>query len=154
MSRDHNVKVKAMVHLDYQLQGEQVVETVRLEMTPDEEWVDFVCGEKGYADIFGHNYCGYWMRGMEHDPKLGWLVYEHGDERKPDKKYAAEVEKLWREGKPLPPFWFRLDRRAALLAQAHGAAKWGAHWYGDAHTDATSYDVVIQLALLGEVRYG
>ena len=46
----------------------------------------------------------------------------------------------------------RLDRAAALRAWEEGAKRWGVAWYED--VDANREDVVVQLALLGETKYG
>ena len=58
----------------------------------------------------------------------------------------------WVNSEPLPKGWFRLDREAALRAWEEGIKRWGVGWYE--HTDSNREDVVIQLALLGEIRYG
>lgn len=52
----------------------------------------------------------------------------------------------------LPEGWYYLDEGMAIRAYIEGCKRWGAAWFEDG--DGTSYDVVIQLALLGEIRYG
>ena len=101
--------------------------------------------------VFGYNYIGYWACGIVQDDELGWLIYED-DSGVPRSSNSTAVEALWRAGEPLPERWHRLDRAAALRAWEEGCKQWGIHWYE--RTDATKEDVVVQLALLGEVRYG
>lgn len=127
--------------------------TIKVEVeveVPEEDWILFLIQ---HPDIFGRNYCGYWLRGVEHDPKLGWLCWEddeqHRCDKEPDRAWALAA---WRSGSDLPTGWFRLDRAAAERAFGAGCKRWGADWFEQG--DATRYDVVLQLALLGEIRYG
>mgnify|MGYP000993946418 CR=1 FL=1 len=101
-------------------------------------------------------YCGYWMYGMAYDSQLGWLCYEHKGEASISEvessiAYGGALE-LWRAGLALPEGYYLLDSAAAIKAYGEGVKRYGAHWYDDA--DASMYDVVIQMALLGEVKYG
>jgi hypothetical protein len=126
---------------------------VEIEVEVDPDWIEFVTI---YPDIFMTSYCGYWMYGMEQDDELGWLVHEH-DEQHSVRQVAKSPEypaivKAWREGGKLPDNWFRLNKEAAIKAWAEGVKKYGTDWYENG--DAISYDVVLQLALLGEIRYG
>jgi len=127
-----------------------------------DEWVKFTGAVVDPAlggnnsDLFRTNYIGYWARGVEVDKKLGWLVYEmlgdgltHVEEE--DGFHLAAVE-AWRAREALPSRYFRLDHAAAVAAYNFGVRKWGERWTEGA--DSTSYDCVIQMALLGEVRYG
>lgn len=133
--------------------AEKITVTISVEVSDD--WIEF-CTK--YSDIFMRMYCGYWMYGMEHDDALGWLCFEH-DER----KTLAEVSEIpeyndivsaWRAGKELPAKWYRLDRATASKAWGEGVKRYGTNWYDSPNTDATTYDVVIQLALLSDVKYG
>jgi len=118
----------------------------------DPQWVSYITQ---HPDIFGRPYyAGYWACGVAHDPDLGWLVYEHGDDRCPDETEDARVEAIWRAGEPLPPRWFRLDRAAAFRMWEEGVKRWGVGWYDDPEHDGAREDVLLQLALLGEERYG
>lgn len=119
---------------------------------PGESWVEFLTH---WPDIFGQNYIGYWARGCEQDDNLGWLIYEdcnkdyhHNEE--PDREEAV---KAWKEGSKLPKDWHRLGREEAATAYLKGCELWGKDWF-DEKGDAETYDVVIQLTLLGEIRYG
>jgi hypothetical protein len=105
-------------------------------------------------DIFNVTYhAGYWARGEAHDDKLGWLISEVNDEGEwPKEQEVYRVESLWRAGLELPPRWHRLDRAAAIRAWEEGVKQWGIHWYEN--SDGSKEDVVLQLALLGEIRYG
>jgi hypothetical protein len=105
--------------------------------------------------IFGRGYCGYWLRGVERDASLGWLCWEddeqHSFDAEPDR---AEALRAWRAGEPLPKGWYRLNEETAVRAFVEGVKKWGPAWFDGEHGDGNGYDVVIQMALLGEVRYG
>ena len=115
----------------------------------DPFWVEYLTQ---YNDVFNRGSAGYWLRGVERS-ELGWLCWEddeqhrHGDE--PD---LEEALRAWVAGEPLPPHWFRLDRAAALRAWEEGVKRWGVDWYEQ--VDADREDAVLQLALLGEMRYG
>lgn len=128
---------------------------VTLSLEVPNNWIEFVTKD---SDIFMTNYCGYWIFGMEQDDKLGWLCYQHDEGRSIHEVVAhPEYESVvtqWRAGQPLPEKWHRLDRPAAIKAWVEGVKLWGAAWYDLPATDASSYDEVVQLALLGDVIYG
>jgi len=121
--------------------------TITVETTVDPEWVD-LCTK--YNDLFIHGYCGYWMRGYARTDKLGWLVRESDDDD--PEKAPAEVLKAWRAGEPLPQGWHRLDIDMARKAWVEGFKRDGQSWFENG--DANTYDNAVQLAMLGEVRYG
>jgi hypothetical protein len=50
-----------------------VQHTFSLTVSVDPFWVEYLTQN---VDIFGQQYAGYWLRGVEHDPELGWLVWE------------------------------------------------------------------------------
>ena len=112
------------------------------------EWRDFLT----HTDIFATDYCGYWLRGVIKKGK-DWLVWEddeqHGFDREPDR---VEAIAAWKEGRPLPKGWFLLDNNAATKSFNFGVRKWGENWFEQADSDM--YDYCVQMALLGEVRYG
>ena len=84
---------------------------------------------------------------------LGWLVAEMDEsERYPGKHETERVEALWRAGAPLPARWYRLDLAAAMRMWEEGVKHWGVDWYEQC--DGPREDVVLQLSLLGEIRYG
>ena len=117
--------------------------------TDKEEWTEFVVQ---FNDLFRSDHCGYWLRGVEHGPQ-GWLAWEDDEQHPFGQEPDREVTLMaWRQGKPLPRGWFRLDREVAVKAWHIGVHKWGENWYDEG--DSTTYDTVIQLALLSEVRYG
>lgn len=134
---------------------EKVVTPARLTLDVDvpEDWVvDFFLN----SDLFSRSYCGYWLRGMVRYRDGSWLAFEHGDDAPPGVVPLA-VRRANRAGAELPQGWHRLDRTAAVRAYLEGVKRWGVEWYtgrGEHRADSTSYDVVVQLALLGEVRYG
>lgn len=125
-----------------------------------DEWVKFsgavLDPELGgnNTDLFRRDYIGYWARGVEVDEKLGWLVYEMDEaaEGHDEDDFHAAAVAAWRAREALPPRYFRLDHAAAVTAYNFGVRRWGERWYQDG--DSTSYDCVIQMALLGEARYG
>lgn len=127
---------------------------VELEVEVDPGWIELVteCN-----DLFMTDHCGYWLSGMAHVKNKGWLVHEHSDiddcasVQSKNPEYPA-ILKAWKEGKPLPDGWFSLDKEMAIKAYCEGIKRDGLNWYEEG--DAISYDIAIQLALLGEVRYG
>lgn len=116
----------------------------------DPFWIEYLTQ---CSDIFSHDRAGYWLRGVEHDKKLGWLCYEEGDEIRPHEDTFDEARKAWVLGNKLPNGWYRLDGRAALKAWEEGVKEWGIRWYGGRDHDANAEDMIVQLALLGENRY-
>lgn len=146
--------------------------TVRavVEVPVDPDWLS-VCSEPSGCEVFGRDHCGYWMHGREHSSTRGWLCWEHDDEHDPHERDfdaeavdgspvyeplpgEAEARACWEAGLPMPAGgrWHVLDRDAACRAFAFGVAVKGVDWFQGG--DATDYDVVIQLALLSEIRYG
>ena len=113
----------------------------------------FVLLATHFSDMFFSAAIGYWSTGVKHMPGRGWLVYEHGGDTVPSVEECALAVVAWRKGDELPKRWFRLDRQVATNAFAEGVKRWGLNWYSD-RSDAGTYDVVIQQAMLGEVRYG
>lgn len=123
---------------------------VTVTVTVDEDWIEFLTK---HPDIFGRDYCGYWLRGVEHDDERGWLVWEDDEEhRKGDEPGAAEAVAAWQAGEALPEGWYRLDRALAIKAWGEGVKRSGVDWYENG--DGVAYDCAVQMALLGEVRYG
>ena len=127
--------------------------TFTMTVEVDPQWVDYLTQ---HSTIFGRPYyAGYWARGAEHDPELGWLVWEddeqHGRGREPEREAALRA---WRAGEPLPARWYRLDRATALRMWEEGTKQWGIGWYDSPEHDGAREDELLQLTLLGEVRYG
>ncbi len=69
--------------------------------------------------------------------------------------FHVEAMEAFRKGEPLPPCYFLLDEELAVRAWCAMVALpgrlGGVDWYE--RSDADSYDVAMQMALLGEVRY-
>lgn len=126
-----------------------------------------------WPDIMSTDYIGYWARGVKRDDKLGWLIWEFEEDKRleeflemhslgddtEDTELHAEAMKAWKAGEKLPPLYHALNREAAVkgfLAMlewpAGRAVEGGINWYENG--DANSYDVAVQLAVLGEVKYG
>jgi hypothetical protein len=136
------------------LESKKLTATVTITVPVDEGWVEFVTGgPKGYVDIFFRDYCGYWLTGIKHDPKRGWLAYEHADEDRPstdaEKKAALAA---WKSGTKLPKNFHVLDEALVLDSWAAGVERSGVDWYENG--DANDYDLALQKALLGEIVYG
>jgi len=130
-----------------------MLKKVSFEIEIDNAWIDY-CVK--YNDVFMPSTCGYWMRGMEHD-ETGWLCYEfegpqqYQNNVEDSAEYPAIV-KAWRNGEELPKFWHRLNKGASIKAWTEGVKRFGVDWYQN--TDGTRDDMVIQMALLGEIVYG
>jgi hypothetical protein len=125
--------------------------TVKIESIVDQRWIDFVFSE----EVFSWNVCGYWARGVAwgQADEVGWLLWEAVEKRRLGHEDGrADALRAWDEGRELPRHWYRLDLHAAARAWGIGVKRWGERWYEEG--DNTRYDVVLQLALLGEVRYG
>jgi len=120
---------------------------VTVKTTVDPMWIEHCLS----TDVFLHSYSGYWAYGFAYDSKLGWLLFEQGDERRPEKAPRG-VMKAWRAGEKLPEGWHRLDVAAATAAWQAGVRRSGEGWFEDG--DGNSYDLALQQALLGEIRYG
>jgi hypothetical protein len=127
-----------------------VKHTFTLTVDVNDDWIEYTMR---YSDIFSSSCAGYWLRGVALGPQ-GWLVWEDDDKcqsgQEPNREIAMKAWEL--DANPLPEHWFRLDRAAAIRAWEEGVKRWGVDWYEEA--DAQREDVVLQLALLGEVRYG
>ena len=113
-------------------------------------------GENAYSDVFYTHTCGYWLRGEEWDAKRGWLCRETGGELLVDPlpREAKRIKAAWLAGKPLPEGWFALDRAAAYRVVVEGIKRNGWPAFADGTADADDTDAAVQMALLGEVRYG
>ena len=121
---------------------------INIDEADQESWVD-LCN---HSDIFYPHTCGYWLYGVTHDKRLGWLVYEMGDERHPEKSLENEASSLWRCGEKLPEGFMRFDKGAMCKAYAEGVKRGGTDWQTNA--DVSDMDIIIQLALLGSITYG
>lgn len=123
---------------------------VTIKVPVDEDWVDTLTN---YSDIFRTDHCGYWLYGVKREDGRGWLAYECGDDERPSEKKCKPVIEAWEHGLDLPKGFYRLDRAAAIKAQKAIVEKYGKDLWDNA-PDAAMQDVGIQLALLGEIRYG
>ena len=123
-------------------------------MAPDElldgqqQWADMVLKSN---ELFQTDYCGYWLRGVQHNA-AGWLVWEddeqHAYGQEPNRSAA---EKAWLAGAKLPQGWYKLDAGFVQQAWLIGVRLAGEWWFEEG--DSIVYDTVMQLTLLGEVRY-
>jgi hypothetical protein len=123
---------------------------VTIKVPVDEDWVDVLTN---YNDIFLTSYCGYWLYGVSYEKGRGWLAYEMEDERRPGEKKCQRATEAWKAGLELPKGFFRIDRDLAIKVQKIVTEKYGKDAWDNA-PDASMQDVGMQLALLGEVRYG
>lgn len=140
----------------------------------DPDWLS-VCTEPSGCEVFGLDYCGYWMHGRDRSATRGWLCWEHDDIHDPHEPQTdvtgaviyvdsfkllkplpgeAEARAAWEAGLPMPEGgrWHRLDKVMAERAHGVGVAAKGVDWFENG--DATVYDAVLQIATLGEIRYG
>lgn len=130
---------------------------------PREDWIDFLTK---HNDIFGSGYIGYWGHGIK--VPSGWIVWEFdNDPRKlPEKaefieqvspagwkKHHKEAFDAYKGRRDMPEHYHLLDEAVALKAFKIGVEKWGIDWF-ETRGDGDTYDLVLQLALLGEHRYG
>lgn len=119
------------------------------------EWVENVA-----LNVDAFVSIGYWGMGIRAERAPGaWLVFEHEGphdfgSRSEIWDHANAVAAAFDRGEPLPAGWYLLDHAAAERAYALAERKWGEKWEDGPHGDALGYDVVLQAALLGEVRYG
>lgn len=122
---------------------------------PVENWIDYLTQ---HNDIFGTTYyCGYWMRSVEWNAEQGHLCFEHEDTYHDGKEpNRAKAVKAWLDGPstPLPKGWYRLDGQMAIKAYIEAVKMWGVHWMDGDHNDGPGYDCAVQMAMLGEVKYG
>jgi hypothetical protein len=97
---------------------------------------------------------GYWAYWAYFDEGV-WLIVDvetYGKRVTPE--YAEMLRGMHGRGEPLPSHVHLFDRDKAGEAFRQGIARWGVEWWGDRNHDATRDDLVIQLAVLGEERYG
>lgn len=119
---------------------------VQIEVEVSQDWIDFLTK---YNDMFRTDHSGYWMFGVAF--ANGWLAFEH-DDKYPSGVEADRILASHERGEPLPKGWFVIDEAFAKRAWVEGVKRGGVHWYEDG--DASTYDAAVQLAALGEVRYG
>ena len=137
---------------------------VEIDVIVDPGWITQITH---YVDIFGSGYVGYWLRRVNKsgDPTLGQLVWEFEDDsRTKDLGFIDQLDEdvenelhvaaglAWKDRQPLPPHYFVLNLDAAKKMWVEGVKKFGLDWYENG--DANTYDYVIQMALLGECKYG
>jgi hypothetical protein len=127
-------------------------ETVDITITVNaEERETFINDVVLNVDLFMRGYCGYWLFGAHWDAKKRErLVFECDDDPPPTDSQVRKVLKQYRADGSLPERWFILNRAVAERAYSFLVARIGAEDTGD----ASDYDVAVQRALLGEVRYG
>jgi len=132
--------------------------TLTFEVDVDADFVDYLTQ---YNDIFMTSRAGYWAFGHalpKRDATVGaahagWLVFEclRSSSGMPSEKNIARALDCWKTGETLPKGWHLLDRDAAIRAWCEGVKRWGVEWYEEVDVDRE--DTVVQLSLLGEVRY-
>ena len=123
--------------------------TLTIDLDVDPDFVDYLTR---FNDIFQQIRSGYWAFGVRPArTRNAWLVYAQEDDAMPNLKAIAEARRAHRCGEPLPARWYLLDRDAAARAWAEGVKLWGLKWYED--VDANREDCVVQMALLGSLKY-
>jgi len=133
---------------------EKLTVTVTVDMEIDPCWIEHVTGgPQAFVDVFLSSYSGYWLEGVEHDPKLGWLAYEFAaEDRHSTKKEKEEASKAWRAGEKLPAHFHALNLDVVKKSWQEGVKREGMEWYENG--DGSTYDCALQLALLDEITYG
>ena len=137
---------------------------VEVETTVDPHWVSMVVHD---PDLFMTDHVGYWLRRVDKsgDPTLGQLGWEFEEDPRTtnirfvdrmsdedETKLHEEAVRAWKDHLPLPPYYFAMNIETAKKSWAAGVKKHGFEWYETG--DANTYDYVIQMALLGECKYG
>jgi len=130
--------------------------TVIVEATVNPHWIEFCTND---TDLFRSSYCGYWLSGLVHDERLGWLCCVKMElDGEPSISDIAErpdypdTVQAWVDGKPLPVGFYSVNKDIAIKAYKFGIEKSGLDWYENG--DGSDYDCAIQKALFSEVRYG
>ena len=123
-----------------------VRKSLRLELEISSDWIDYCIK---HNDLFFSSCIGYWAYGIS--VADGWLVFdtEHGAERQ-----DIEAERAYLSGAPLPDGYYLINQELTIRAWEEGVKLYGLDWYNSGKTDATTYDVIIQKALFGDVKYG
>lgn len=122
---------------------------------PNEGWIDYLTQ---YHDIFGVTYyAGYWLRSVEWNTMRGHLCFEYEDKYEDGKEpNRAKAIKVWKTSPNalLPRGWHRLDAAMAIKAYVEAVKMWGVDWMAGDHNDGAGYEFAVQMAMLGEVKYG
>lgn len=108
------------------------------------------------SDLFNRGYCGYWLYGVEFltvDGESYTIAYEQADDDRPSESAQEEAVTCFEDKRPLPKGFHVLSKETAKKAYIEGVKRWGIDWYAN-NGDGNGYDYVVQMALLGEVRYG
>jgi hypothetical protein len=103
-------------------------------------------------DIFTSGQSAYWASGVRCADGSGYLVYDHARDGMPTDIAIARAVRCHETNKPLPDGWHLINREVAIRAWCEGVKRWGVDWYEK--VDGPRRDVVLQLGLLGELRYG
>ena len=90
---------------------------------------------------------------MLQDPKLGWLACERSVTKEmTDSSRLVVIKDLWYTNQLLPSGCFAIDKEVAARIYEEGIRLCGCDWEDNADNEV--YDRVVQMALLGEIRYG
>lgn len=158
MNETSNSESFESVALQEQKREWEIADFIPSEETRAQHRLEFIVDLALNVDAFRHSCIGYWGFGHHvkgNDKNAIWIVVETNDQSR-DKlvRIAERAARLHRQGKPLPEGCHLLDFVAAERAYSFGERRWGERWYDDPQTDASRYDLVLQAALLGEIRYG
>jgi hypothetical protein len=130
---------------------------IKMTVSIDTGWIEFITGgPEGFADIFMYEHCGHWLRGIKHDPKLGFLAYDFAENEDHNEYHLTKAErdaaiKSWLTGEKLPENFYALNLDVASKSWQEGVKKDGIDWYAEG--DGNTYDCAVQIALLGEITY-
>lgn len=130
--------------------ADEIVPCGPLQVIVPGEWIDFLTQ---YNDMFRTDHSGYWMYAAEETAE-GWLAFEMFQDKRPTPYAVKRALDALVDKRELPARFFTIDRAFAVKAYLEGVKRWGVEWYHKHNADAADYDIVVQMAALGEVRYG
>lgn len=135
---------------------------------------DFFDTWLGHVDLFMMGHCGdYWrlIKSDYADPIKGHLAWDfeqddaindYMDEKgvefidhlsqEDEDAYHAPAVQAWKDGKPLPPHYYAINKDVCTKAYIAGVKQHGTNWYEKG--DGDDYSCAFQRAVYGEVVFG
>jgi hypothetical protein len=130
-----------------QLPTDGLTLTITQNVKRDQSFYDMLLN---YSDVFMSGYSGYWAFGVKVNG--GWLAFDFGDEEPPSDAKAERVRAKFNEDRTIPPRWYLINLETVDRIVTEGCKRYGFDF--QEQYDATSLDVAVQLALLGDIVYG
>ena len=139
-----------------------VTVTVAVTVPPDEvdDFAELLTGNDDHCgDLLLRGFSGWWLIGVEHlklpDGSWAWLVRDELDDDVGSAgDDAATATAIAQAGDDLPDGYFLVNRATAVEVLRLGVERYGSPDFYDGTADYGDIDNAVQLALLGEVRYG